>query len=214
MKVLLSFIIPLLLLTACRTSSTAIIGSWSRDDFNSKAYDHLMIAALTDTANFQPSVERELALSLGKKDVNTTQSINVFPRTFLGPKKHKEREELMEEVKEKGTDAILTVSIIDEETETRYVPGTTYYNPAPIYGYYNNFWGYYNHWTPRVQTAGYYTESKYYFIETNLYDAATEELMWSAQSKAYDPETMKTFTKDYAEEIVEKLASEGWIASQ
>lgn len=56
-----------------------------------------------------------------------------------------------------------------------------------------------------------YTEGKVYFIETNLYDAETEKLIWSAQSESYDPSDLKDFAEDFADLIVGRLVGNGLI---
>jgi hypothetical protein len=38
-----------------------------------------------------------------------------------------------------------------------------------------------------------------------LYDAETEDLIWSAQSETYNPVNLETFSENFAEEIVEEL---------
>src|SRR5690606_23752299 len=100
---------------------------------------------------------------------------------------------------------ILTVALIDKETETRYVPGNAGYAPMPRFGYYGTFWGYYNTWYPTLYSPGYYEGEKVYFIETNLYDADTEELLWSAQSETYNPRNLPDFASTFADVVVSRM---------
>jgi hypothetical protein len=99
--------------------------------------------------------------------------------------------------------------LVDKKSETHYVPGTTAYSPYMGYGGgYGavGFGGYYGaaH-TSMYSTPGYYTEDKTYFMQANLFDAATEKMIWSAQSEAYDPSKISTFSKDYADLLVERM---------
>jgi hypothetical protein len=54
---------------------------------------------------------------------------------------------------------------------------------------------------------------KTYYLETNLYDAESENLIWSAQSQIYSPNYFNTFTEDFAAEITANLAREDVLGS-
>jgi len=48
-------------------------------------------------------------------------------------------------------------------------------------------------------------------METNLYDAASEELVWSAQSETYSPIDLPTFAQEFADIIISKMKKDGVI---
>jgi hypothetical protein len=111
----------------------------------------------------------------------------------------------------KNMDAILTLSTVKQETQTRYVPGSSPYSPLG-YPYYNDFWGYYSYWYPRFYAPGYYVLDKIYYIEVNLYDTQTEKLVWSAQSKTYNPDDLPSFSREFSDVIADKLKNDGMIS--
>ncbi len=189
-------------LYSCATSSTIVTGTWNKQNIN-KTYDQITVAALTSNVSSKAMLEQSLANNLRNNGVAVSKSIDILPPKFIDDKDQKML--LMDSMRGNGTDAILTVSIIDKKTETRYVPGTYNYAPYPSFGYYGTFWGYYDHWSPRFQDPGYYTQENIYFIETNLYDAQTEELIWSAQSQTYESDNLQTFADDFAKDIISKL---------
>ena len=82
----------------------------------------------------------------------------------------------------------------------------------PRFGYYGTFWGYYNTWHPTLYSPGYYQEDKVYFIETNLYDAETEQLLWSAQSETYNPSSLTIFAKTFADVVVSRMQQEDLLS--
>ncbi len=153
------------------------------------------------------TIEEHMDKNLLEAGVNASQSINVLPPKFSDDNNQKQR--ILDAIQTNRVDAILTISVIDEENETRYAPGTVSYAPYPRYDYYGSFWGYYSHWYPQFHSPGYYLEEKVYYIETNLYDAETEDLVWSAQSETYSPADLESFSEDFAEEIVEQLVDDG-----
>jgi hypothetical protein len=50
-----------------------------------------------------------------------------------------------------------------------------------------------------------------YYLETNLYDAKTEELIWAAQSETYDPSNINSFIKGYVKSTLERMQKDGLI---
>jgi hypothetical protein len=206
MKNLVCLFLTAVLLGSC-SPATYITGSWKSPAAVPKPYSSIMVAALTNNTIAKATLENDLSKSLGA-EIHVLKSIDEFPPNISTSDSSKTT--IMNKVKDKNVDAILTVSILSKETETRYVPGRSPYDPM-TFGFYNDFWGYYNYWSPRFYDQGYYMQNKVYFIETNLYDTKTEKLMWSAQSKTYDPEDLQVFSKEFATVIVGKMRTDGVI---
>ena len=59
---------------------------------------------------------------------------------------------------------------------------------------------------------GYYQTEKVYYIQTNLFDAKTEKLIWSAQSKTYEPSSLDDFLQGYEKAISEQMVKDGLVA--
>lgn len=208
MKKIVAFVFLVTFISGCKTS-TEITGSWMNPRIPSASYEHIIVAALTNNVNAKTTVEDELAEALMKQGVRVTKSSSLFAPNFT--EAHDDKEEMLSKFREAGGDAILTVSLIDKEMETRYVPGAYGYEPVDRFGYYGAFWGYYSFWYPRIYSPGYYTTDKTYFIETNLYDTNTEELIWSAQSETYNPNNLSSFSEEFAQAIVEKMEEDNII---
>jgi len=191
-------------LLQCCAPSTYITGSW-KSPAPPAPYKSVLVAALTANTIAKSTLENDMAAALAK-NITVTKSIDEFPPNISGSDSSKR--EMMEKVRKKNVDAILTISIISKETESRYVSGANPYDPLG-YGYYDDFWGYYNHWYPSFYGPGYYEQNKVYFIESNLYDSKTEKLVWSAQSKTYSPDDLQPFAKEFANIIAAKMREDG-----
>lgn len=200
-----------LMVSSCG-SNTRITGAW-KNPKKPKAYAAILVAALTENVNAKQTVENDLASVLSRENVKALKSIDVFPVTFSGDITTN-KDAMLDKIRTTDAEAILTISLINTETENRYVPGTYGYEPVTRFNYYGLFSGYYTYWYPRVYTPGYYTEEKTYFIETNLYDAKTEELMWSAQSETYNLGTLQAFSMEYSRLVVNKLQEDGIVLKQ
>jgi len=55
------------------------------------------------------------------------------------------------------------------------------------------------------------TQETTYFFETNFYDTASEDLLWSIQSSAFEPTDLDSWFKGYESLIVDQLQKEGLL---
>jgi len=203
MKTIALYLVIFGFLFAC-SASTEITGSWKNDAVRTEKINSIMVTALTSKTSVRQTVENDLTTELQKNGYRAVKSIDVIPPTFTEDKEPN-KEALLDKINGTDVDAILTVALIDRETETRYVPGNYSYAPVTRFGYYGRFWGYYTNWYPTLYSPGYYAEDKVYFLETNLYDADTEELLWSAQSETYNPSGLSDFSKDFSSVVLAKM---------
>lgn len=207
---LLAIVFAVALLSACGTT-TEITSSWRKPNATANGYRNIFIAAMTSNIPAKQAVESGLQEQLQKMGLTVKKSMDVFPPNFSTQTGQK-RELVLERIQSTNADGILTIALLKKETENRYVrTGGAYWNPGLRYGYYNRFWTYYNNWYPYLYAPGYYDEQKVYYLETNLYDAKTEQLIWAAQSETYDPSSIDSFLKGYVKSIYERMAKDGLI---
>jgi hypothetical protein len=63
-------------------------------------------------------------------------------------------------------------------------------------------------------SPGYYTTDKIIYLETNLYNLATDELVWSAQSKTTNPADFSSFSREYIYAVLAQLKKDGMLTEQ
>ncbi|RKR84828.1 hypothetical protein BDD43_5081 [Mucilaginibacter gracilis] len=200
-------------LGACSTP-TMVSSSWRKPNATANGFHNIFVAALTKEVSTKQSLESGLQSLLQQKGLTVEKSVDVFPPTFSS-QTGQQRELVMSQIQRTNADGILTVALLRKETESHYVPGSGggYWNPGLRYGYYNRFWSYYNNWYPMIYSPGYYDQTKIYYIETNLYNAKTEELIWTAQSRTYDPTSINSFLKGYVDAIYDRMVKDGLIST-
>ena len=170
-----------------------------------------MVVGLTSNFLARSNVEDHMVEMLKRRgNVNARVSDNIFTRDMKITDEMKA--EVAGKLREQGFDGLLTVALVSIDEQTRYVPGTAY-NPY-AYPWYGNYWGYYGYYSPMVYAPGYYTSNKIYTIEANLYDVATEKLVWAARSETVDPSSVIKFSKEYSKKIVYQLDQEGMLANE
>lgn len=200
------FIIIGTCLSGC-APTTQITASWKNPEMGGKSYNSVMVAALTQNLRAKQTVENDLAAALSAIGVEVGESSEAFAPNFTDDQMQ-DKEELLKGIRQDQYDGILTVSLIDKESESHYVQGSHGYVPVTRYIWYGNFWGYYTTMYPSIYQPGYYIEEKTYFMETNLYDATSEKLVWSAQSRSYNPSDLERFSEEFAELMVQELQKE------
>ncbi|OKL42238.1 hypothetical protein A3841_09265 [Pontibacter flavimaris] len=192
------------------TPTTRITGTWKNPEISAQKYSKVMVVALSDNVRARQTVETDMKAQLQQRGLDAARSLDMFPPT-MSEKGGPDVNQILAKAREQGYDAILTVALLDQETETRYVPGAYGYTPITRFGWYGRFRGYYTYWYPTVYDPGYYTEEKTYFLETNLYDVKTEQLQWSAQTESHSPASLRKASITLAELTVNSMVQEGLL---
>jgi len=202
----LLFVLPVLM-AAC--TSSKVTSSW-KDPAASKDLTQfkniLVVGMQPNNRQLKEEMENYLTEDLKKKGVTATASFDAF-----GPKAFAKQtdDQIADMVRKKGYDGVITIALLDKQNEKSYVPGNVNYTPVGVY--YSRFGRYYSTIYDRIYTPGYYSTSTDYFWETNFYDARADKLVYSAQSKSFDPSSITSMSKDYGKLIVTDLTEKGLI---
>lgn len=192
----------IMLLFALGCTSSRITHSWKSENMPSKKYNKILVVAMngaTDLA-IREKMENHLADDLKNLGYNAVSSMKEYgPRTF----KTLSEDAVIEKLQNSGVDAVITIVLLDKTKERYYVPGRIYYSPYVIY--YRHFWGYYTTLYDRVYTPGYYTTDTRYFWESNLYDVASKELLYSVQTESFDPASSESLAHEYGQLILNDM---------
>ena len=208
-----SFKIGLLLIIASVTfscSNSVITHSWKSNSIQGTYIHKIMIVALVNPNDhsLRENLEKHLASDLSEKGFEAVSSLQTYgPASF----QNESENTVLNKLQESGIDAVLTIVLLNKEKEKHYVPGRVYYSPYNIY--HRRFWGYYSTVYERVYEPGYYSESTKYFWESNLYDISNKELLYSVQTKTFDPESTEQLAHEYGKLICKNLVNTG-IASK
>jgi len=202
--------------TACGPS-TKLVTSWANEEDTPKTYQKLAVLALTPNASNRYLIERAIVKDFKDDGIKAIPTYEIFPmagrmtdlESLIG-----DADELIRMVVQKVTenhiDALMIISVFNIEKEQRYVNdhnyamggagyyGSPYYGGAGYYGSPHMAGAYYNYYAYSIGTVysqGYYVDNFTYFLECNLYDVASEELLWTGRTKTVN-------MKDVEEEVV------------
>jgi len=166
----------------------------------------IFIVVLTNNLELKSTLENDLynaAVKLGKKAYTSTTTFGAL----VGIENLPIKDAVLKKVRELGCETILTVALVDQKSETRYHQSSEMsYSPYSMYGgYYGSFSSYYAYSSSSFYSPGYYTTDNTYFIECNLYDANSESILLSIQSKADNPPGIKKSSKIYTENLLNEI---------
>jgi hypothetical protein len=195
---------------SCSSSSMRIMATWvNKKDMPAPhpGKHKTFIFAMTQNYEAQVYLENDLAAACDARGILTVKSIDAFG-PILTLDKLPKKDVLLKAIRDVGCDLIFMVTLVDKQSETHYVPASSssVYTPYPGYGYYYS--GFYSY-SPAFYSPGYYSTDKTYFIESNLFDADTEKMLVSMQSKVVNPPAIEKASKQYTQMLVTELQAQG-----
>ena len=202
---LLLVIAAALLFAAC-SSSKETTGVWVNKEKiqPGKTYNKIFVVVVTADVEIRTRLETDLVAAITSKGREAVRSIDLIPHDLSNPKPPS-KEEVVSKVKASNCDAVFVASLMDKAEDIRYTPSKSTYSVMPYYSLVGNYYGYYSQVYTTSYQPGYYTNDKQYFVQSNFYDATSEEIMWSVQSEVFNPSSLTKFSKSYMATLVKQL---------
>lgn len=202
-KLPIGFIILLLIAGSCTTSQ--ITSTWRAKDTELKPFKKVLVLGLIREADrsIQQNMENHFVGDLKELGYDAVSSL-----TEYGPKAFDKlsEDEAIAKLKTSNVDAVITIVLLDKERERNYRPQSFSNTP---YGYNNSwFYGYRSTLSRRIYEPGYFMENTKYFWESNLFDMASQKLVYSVQTQSFDPIESELMGHRYGKLIVKEMVSE------
>ncbi len=218
-KIILSMITAVslsILLSSCSTV-TEINGTWKKPGASAQKYKKIVVLGVSKDVVKRSTLEKAVASNMKKYGLNAVSGTDLIPDTFLdkdgdGQVDEGIKEEIVAKLKENGVDGAFVMALTGKKEEEYYVPGTYSYGPSysPYSGYYGFNSYFYGAWNT-VYSPGYYAKQTNIFFASNFYNVNTEQLVWSAQSETFDPQSLKTFAESYSKMVVDEFVASGVV---
>ena len=194
------FIIFCVLSISCAKSGTRMVQQKVTDAYQGQPVSDILVIAVSDQERSRNSFERSFVSQLKAAGLEAISSAEVLP--IQGDLKL-EKEQILKVVERFDNDAVLITHLADvniRELEVRSGPASS--------GYY----GYYGFRHASMRDTGYGTTRTTVRLETNLYDAKTEQLIWSGQSESWNIDTQKERFREVIKLVVDSLKANKLIA--
>lgn len=192
--------IALMMLSSC--SSTYLSNVWKDESYNN-TIKRVLIIGVAERDYMRAKFEDEFVRQFKERGVDAIAAYRV-----LTSNKKLDKEDIRSKVKELNIDTVLVTRLVDTETVKTYVPPIPAMPRGPYYGaqrHYNNLHGFYGASFDVVSTPGYTLVEEFVILETNLYDAETEEIIWTVSSETLMGETSSRLIKSLVKQLVANL---------
>lgn len=192
-------------------TSSQVISSYKDEKAPVKDYKKILVLGIFQQKDRGVKQETEMQLADRLKDLgyNAVTAMDEY-----GPKEFEKvpEEQVAEKLRSSGFDAVITTALLDKKNAQNYQQGTVRYQPVGVR--YDRFGRYYSTVYDRVYDPGYYTTSTDYILETNLYDIASGNLVYSGQTKSFDPASSAALANDNSKRIVQDLKTKGVLTKK
>jgi len=213
-----------LLMSACGPT-TKLLSSWTNENQTEHQFEKLAVAAIFPDNSNRYLTERALVDKLKENNISAIPTYEIFPLAgrvseiqSLVNDSEALRERVKQKVVENKIDGLIIITLFNLETEQRFVNDRDFSMGGT--GYYGNMYAtgaYYNYYAYSIGTIynnGYYVEDVTYFLECNLYDVATEELLWTGRTKTSDLESVEEEAVYFSDLIVRELLKDNVILTE
>ncbi len=192
--------LAVLVFSACR--STTLERSWKAPAAGSLTFNKIMVITATPDGALRRTAEDAMKTQVSSVPVIGSYELAPDYTTL------RDRSKMAAVIEEAGVDGIVVLRLISDERDVHYVPGSPM--PSP----YTSFWGYY---TRPFAMSGLYWETgtvvhdRLVGIETNIYSADSESLVWSGYTKTRNPRDVATLVAEIAEVVRAKMREQKLI---
>ena len=193
------FAIFLFLLTSCAT--TKLNSVWRDDNYSGKFNKVLVIGVIKRPA-LKRFFEGEFVQQLKARGTNAVEGFTVLPSD-----KEVGKDVIASKLKGLDADGVLITRLVGKKTLETYIPGEVYYEHAPYAPplHFRQWDSYYSRSHRAVYRPRYTVKNKVLIVETNLYDAVSEKLVWSALSETFVEGSSDDLIRSFVQVIIKDL---------
>lgn len=164
--------------------------------------ESVIVLAIDAAPSGRRKYEDAFVATLQERGMKAVQSYMVLPHDGK-----LSEDDLRAAIVQGGYDSAIATRLLAIDQEQVYVPPTEYVTMGTGYGLY----GYYGRGYTVQQTPGYIKTNTTVRLETHIYDADSEKLVWAAHSDTFDPATPDATIKSVVSLIAIRLENDRLI---
>jgi hypothetical protein len=184
----------ILYFVSCGTQ-TKPLHTWKDSSYTGGYLTSVMVVAISDKLADRTMFEDLFAKAFDKNGVKAVSAIAIAPG-----KTEIDKETIKAEAKKRGIEAVFVTHLMGVKEKTVYHPP-----PVGAHPYYGSFSSYYPSVYSYTHYPGYYTQHELVRLESNLYEVATEKLIWSFQSETINPKNIKDGVDSLGKVVISDL---------
>ena len=178
-------------LVACGTS-TKLTAQWKAPEATGVRFQKVIVAAQMQDQSLRRSLESHMVTRIP----NSTASYEV-----LSEDETRDPARAKAKVAAAGFDGAVVVRFVGKDRQTTYVPGTTWWGPAPygsMYGYWGYGWG-------AVYDPGYLVTDTVVSLESLVFDVTKDKLIWASRSETTNPTSMNDLVNSLIDATIKEM---------
>jgi len=192
------------MIAGCGASSTSLVQVWTDPSISGGGIDKILIIGMAKTETQRRVFENEMSALFQQQGLKAVSSFTLLPE--LPGANDSGHESVRATIVAKGFDTVLVTSLLDITKETTYVPGST----QVVHNYWGHphdyrFYSYYDRSYTVVHDPGYIVEDTIVSLETNIYDVASEALIWAAVSETFNPASTEDAVRTFGAAVLKDL---------
>jgi hypothetical protein len=179
------------MLISCAT--TRLTAVQKNEDYKGGPIKKIAVLAVAKVPFIRNLFENDFVTALKARGVDAIPTYPVIPTVQLA-----DRDLVVAKVKTLGTDAIIATRLLDRKTVETYVPQT--YAVPSYYGDWGSYYGF--------VSTGYTVQEEFAYLETNVYDTKTGQLIWTARSETSLASKDESLIKSFIKVVVDRLTAD------
>lgn len=194
------------LFAACQTGpQTQLVSAWQLPGYQPGGFKRVLVICVTRDSGRRRQFEDAFSYQLMGRGVTAISSYTLIPEDGQVP-----NDKLEAAIHTAKADAVLATRFLGTSTQVSYTPGYVYGPVGPayyggFYGFYGSAWGY-DYVPPMATTTTVVT------LETDVFDAAKLEMVWSGTTQTANPGTINQGMQGFASTVIDAMAQRGILA--
>ncbi|MFD2111900.1 hypothetical protein [Thiorhodococcus fuscus] len=192
----------LVLITTASCSTGQVNSVWSDTSRPAAPYRSLVVFGLTSSTKVRQAMEDNFASALESRGVDTHPSHHLIQNSSL-----RYMTRVRRAIRMSGAKGVVVSHLIAEEAASSAPPPRL----SAIPDHYSSLKDYFKRTYRAVCAPDYYAGYRTLRLESNLYDAESEKLVWSGRSRQLDPESEETTIGEVIATLVSQMAADGFL---
>ncbi|MDT8281757.1 MAG: hypothetical protein RQ982_02970 [Gammaproteobacteria bacterium] len=183
---------------AASCTGTHLVDSWVEPG-HAKPYKYPMIIGVSDSQQTRQLFEKYFVAQLKKKNISATPSF-----ILIDSKQKMNRETVVKALADTDIpiDSVIATYLVAAETEVKH-------HDSPLANTYADSADDIRISATIVSTRGRTSDTEIFFLKTDLYDAQSKTIVWSAQTKTVAPESIDEVIENVVVLLIDKMMSDG-----
>ena len=162
----------------------------------------VMVIAVSKEPIYRRIIEDEFVMQFKLRGVDALASYST-----LNDKQQDAEAEIAQIVKQYGADSVLITRMVSKRSVRVYYPATVIMRPP----HYRKWPMYYREGYENLNTPGFSTKYDYVLMEINLYDVASDHLVWAATTETGVNNLSQTLIRPYIGNIMKMMSEYGLV---